>query len=112
MRADELTEELKKLAVPGKQLLAADHPKLSRAAIRHFGTWREALAAAGLPEAHLFWTTQRIVDELRKRNDKGKAVTTKGVLRDNRSLHDAVYRRFESWGDALATAKVRSVRRR
>jgi hypothetical protein len=111
MSADEVTEEIGRPATAGKQLLAADHPKLSRMALRHFGPWRKALSAAGVPEAHLFWTKQRIVDELRRRSDQGKELTTKAVLRANRSLFDAVYRHFESWG-ALAMAEVRRARRR
>jgi len=111
MAEAEVKAELKRLAASGEQLLAANHPKLSRAARLHFGSWRGALAAAGLPEAHRFWTRQRIVKELRERQRAGKALTTKGVLRDDRSLHDAIYRRFDSWNHALVTAKVKKKRR-
>lgn len=108
MREDELMAELERLATLGKPLLAKGHPKLRHAAVRHFGSWRGALVAAGLPEAHRFWTRQRIVDELRDRQQKGEALAAKSVLREKRSLYDAICRRFDSWDHALATAKIKN----
>jgi hypothetical protein len=75
---------------------------LIHAAMKHFGTWRKALAAAGIPVSICHkWTRERVLAKLRAGGSWRMPPQRDGVPA---ILAQAVYRFFPSWHDALAAA--------
>jgi len=89
--------------------------EISRAAIaavrpRLFGSWNEALLAAGLkPETvsrYLHWSREDILKCLAKRKRDGKAINSGAVQREVPGLYGAAVRMFKTWDEALRAAKI------
>lgn len=89
--------------------------EISRAAIaavrpRLFGSWNEALVAAGLePEKvsrYQHWSRQDILQCLAKRKRDGKAINSGTVQREVPGLYGAAVRMFKTWDEALRAAKI------
>ncbi len=92
--------------------------------IRLFGSWADALRAAGLdPDRYVGvrsttilkdssvkvnhsqrWSRDRIASELRRRVHEGKPINMARLKIKNRSLHSAIRRYFENWDAALVHA--------
>lgn len=90
----------------GLAMTIAANQTLARAANRRFGTWHEALRAAGVaPNARRIWTPQRVLEEIQAWHRRG-AFTKDNQLEDN-GLIIAARRRFGSWNHALVAAGVR-----
>ena len=76
-----------------------------------FGSWRRALIAAGLdPTQHRNksgerWDQQRVIACIRKRQHEGKSLKCADVYRDHRSLVNAAWHYFGSWGEAVRVAE-------
>jgi hypothetical protein len=94
MTAEEVTRQVQELATSGDRLFATDHPKLARAALRHFGTWKEALSAAGHADANLKWTKERVIEGIRSRQQQGKPVNSFQMMKQDKNLYAAGRRRF------------------
>ncbi len=63
----EVRRQLRELVKVGEPVLAKDHPELRCAAVRHFGSWRDALAAVGQKNpAATRWTKTNILAAIRK----------------------------------------------
>lgn len=105
LTAEEVLAELRRLIASSERVRADGHKSLARAAALHFGSWREALTAAGHPEAGLEWPRQRVIDAIRSRLAKGEPVNPAQVLRQDANLYAAARRRFGTWEAALASAK-------
>ncbi len=75
---------------------------LTSAAERQFGSWSNALRAAGMEPRLRRWTKQRVMDEIHRLHGEPQSVTT---YRRNH-LKTVVRRFFESWAEALADAGV------
>jgi len=86
-------------------------PSLRAAAVRHFGSWPAAVAAAG-PTQKLYrrWTKQRVLDAIRNWVQRGLPVA--GLCREDPGLYRAAGKHFGSWHDALTAAGIPSKRRR
>jgi transposase len=76
---------------------------LYAAAKMHFGTWKEALSAAGLRSVRQSWTRQRVLEELRHRLQQGQSLTQ---LATDDALKSAAWVYYGSWGRALSAAGV------
>ena len=98
--AKEVIEQVKTLAASKKRLFATDHPKLSHAALRHFGSWKKALEKAGVHDANLLWTKERVLKIIRDRRAKGQPVNSAQIMDLDRNLYAAGRRRFGSWAAA------------
>ena len=103
---------------------------LAQWGIRIFGSWAEALLAAGLdpdqyvyirsprlaarkgaqtegidpPPAKQRWSKDRVASELRRRVREGKAINMARLKIENRPLHSAVRRHFGGWATAVLHA--------
>jgi hypothetical protein len=102
----EVKRELRKLVKTGEPVLAKDHPELSRAAVRRFGSWWDALDAVGdkNPTATR-WTKANVLAAIRQDIEAGLPVTSNEMRRRNENLYAAGRRRFGSWAAAVKAAK-------
>ena len=89
------------------------NPKLHRAALKHFGTWRRAVRAAGIDPDHIHPysksrspTRQQILRALVKRKRQGRSLRWVDIRRENYAFAVATKNRFGSWGAALVAAGV------
>jgi len=83
---------------------------LVQAASKRFGSYDEALRAAGIDpdpirQRRRDWDRQQIIDAVRARHDKGLALNS-AAIKDDPSLHDAIRRHFDSHDEALRAAGV------
>lgn len=102
----EVRKKLRELVQAGEPVLAKGDPKLHRAAVRHFGSWRDALAAVGdKSPAATKWTRANVSAGIRKDIEAGLPVTSNLMRWRNENLYMAGRRRFGTWAAALKTAK-------
>ncbi len=85
-------------------------PQLAAAATKksHFGSWREALEAAGLDydsiRRYREWDDDRILEMVRAFHRDGKELNAKNMELEDITLITAARRRFDSWHKALTAA--------
>lgn len=85
-------------------------PQLAAAATKrkHFGSWREAVAAAGLDygliRRYREWDESTIKDRLRELHDQGIDLNAKSMEEYDITLITAARRRYDSWDKALTAA--------
>jgi hypothetical protein len=85
-------------------------PQLAAAATKrkHFGSWRNAIQAAGLKYSDIRryreWDEQAVIDRLRALHAEGKDLNAKSMEELDITLITAARRRFESWDKALTAA--------
>lgn len=85
-------------------------PALAAAAIRpnRFGSWREALAEAGLDydeiRRHRAWDDDQILAELRRLSNEGASLRVSDASVEHPSLVAAARRRFGGWYEAVIAA--------
>lgn len=78
---------------------------LCGAAKRHFGSWDNALLAAGLPPLGIIrWSAQRVIDELRTLFPQG--ITEEHYTGASPKLVKAAYVYFGGWRKALLAAQI------
>ncbi len=97
---------------------------LKTAAQEEFGSWENALRAAGLvPREHIGrrrsqcrdehkqqrWDRQRVLSAIRQRRVLGLPLDRNAVCRDNRALVNAARTYFGDWPSALQFAEVESI---
>ena len=79
-------------------------PLLFSAARRHFGSWHDALLAAGLQSTpRRKWSRAVLIEAIRARQRQG---TLSHVWKDDKSLFAAGVRWFGNWQNALAAAGI------
>lgn len=86
--------------------------KLYGAAERRFGTWQQALVAAGVKERYVplrVWTREKIIEAIRTRHRNG--LTLIGVERHDTPLYSAAQRHFGGWRKAVTVAGIEYPRR-
>lgn len=85
-------------------------PALAAAAVRpnRFGSWREALEAAGLNydeiRRYREWDETAVVREVREMHDAGEPVNSREVQENLPPLFHAARRRFDQWDRVLEAA--------
>ena len=85
-------------------------PQLAAAATKrkHFGSWREAVAAAGLDYGQIRryreWDEDTIKAKLRDLHDQGIDLNAKNIEDYDITLITAARRRYDSWDKALTAA--------
>ncbi|MGF1678067.1 MAG: homing endonuclease associated repeat-containing protein [Candidatus Methylacidiphilales bacterium] len=90
------------------------------AAIRpnHFGSWKAALSAAGLPPDEIYryrsWDEDTILSEIRKLKEQGADLSSKTMDETSNPLIATARRRFGNWGNAVEKAGIdySAIRRR
>jgi len=84
--------------------------KLASAAVKkkHFGSWREAVEAAGLDydaiRRYREWNDERVLNVVREYHASGKDLNAKNVAEDDMALITAARRRFDTWPRVLVEA--------
>ncbi len=73
---------------------------LYAAAGYYHGTWRQAVSAAGVPDAHRYrkWSKQRVVEAILARHQQGAALNA--TWREDRSLYRATVFETSAAGQA------------
>jgi len=112
---ERIVERIKELHTQGVDLswrnvsLNVD-PQLAAAATKksHFGSWREALEAAGLDydsiRRYREWDDERILRMVREFHERGTGLNAKNMEQEDITLITAARRRFDSWHQALIAA--------
>jgi len=112
---DRIVERIQELHTQGVDLswrnvcLNVD-PQLAAAATKksHFGSWREALDAAGLDydsiRRYREWDDERVLEMVREMHARGKGLNAKNMEQEDITLITAARRRFDSWHQALTAA--------
>ncbi len=113
-----VVERIRELKEAGKPLHVSaaerEYGGLVGAASVYFGSWRQAIRAAGLDYAKIKrqkdWSKPLIIAEMRRMNNQGLPMhTTIAVRREYRILHAAAVRYFGSWAAALRAARLEKV---
>lgn len=85
-----------------------EEPRLELAARMHFGSWREAVEAAGFrPTGLRSWTRERIIGELRTLDRRGAPLASSQVPI---ALKHAAIAYFGSWHSAIKSSGLQPIR--
>jgi len=93
-----------------RSMMLSEHAPMVYAAIRakHFGSWRNALTAAGLPSEDIYryrsWDDETIISEIRRLKSEGADLSSKKMDENSNPLIATARRRFGSWGAAVEKA--------
>lgn len=75
---------------------------LVKQALYAFGSWYDALDAAGLhPRRFRRWSERKVIDDIRRRGRAGESLRLSVVQREDRYLYGAARNRFGSWRGAV-----------
>ena len=97
----------------GKSLTSVwrDCPALYNAAKRRFGSWTDALSAAGLAHIHPQpWTRESVLQAIKTRHEQGLPLTR--IWHEDSQLYYTAKKRFGGWHKALRAAGLKSKLRR
>ncbi len=113
-RPDHIRRQLRRLCTTGYDLGANVNRSRDRAlydaAIRHFGSWREALTEAVINLTNVTRHKPKNLDRdamllwIRNRKDSGHSINFSEVCLENRDYALAIKREFRSWRKALEAA--------
>ena len=123
MTQEQVIEALKERSRKGlslKQYEASEQQYLKSGAYLHFGSWRKALAAAGLQETRqeegdaqrynpTYKNKTAVITALKTRARKGQPINSSGVQEDNCALRGAVYDYFGTWVEGIKAAGLLKV---
>jgi hypothetical protein len=112
---DRILERIQELNAEGQDLSwrhvsTQIDPQLAAAATKrkHFGSWRNAIQAAGLQYSDIRryreWDEQAVIDRLKALHEEGKDLNAKSMEELDITLITAARRRFDSWDKALTAA--------
>jgi hypothetical protein len=103
-----------------RSMMLSKYAPMVYAAIRpnHFGSWKDALSAAGLAPEEIYryrsWDDESILSEIRRLNEEGADLSSKKMDENSNPLIATARRRFGNWGAAVERAGIdyNAVRRR
>lgn len=103
-----------------RSMMLSKYAPMVYAAIRpnHFGSWKEALAAAGLAPEEIYryrsWDDEAILSEIKKLQEEGADLSSKKMDETANPLIATARRRFGNWGAAVERAGLdyEKIRRR
>ncbi len=112
LSSDETLRRIRRLAeAEGDGLRSRNHSLVASGAMRHFGGWEAALAAAGCkPRERFKWTPVTVIAAIQAEVANGLPVNSVAVARRYGALYLAGRRRFGTWAEALTAAGLDSVR--
>jgi len=82
---------------------------LDRAAVRHFGSWKAAVEAAGYETTRRSWCKESLIAAIQERHRKGLPI--RNMRRHYPALEASAVAYFGTWGKALQAAGFEPVRR-
>jgi hypothetical protein len=97
----ERLQRLTKDKVPEWKIRRID-PKVASAALRHFGSLRKAMLAAGFEAPKPGWSVEQVIEEIRTRSSNDEQASLRGF--GERQLAEAATRLFGSWAEAVEAA--------
>jgi len=114
---ERVRRQIRQLCLNGYSLMAVHNMRRDRrlyeSARQYFGTWRQALLAAGIDLKHARLSSkprrldkQEIIDTLRQRHQAGLSLAWNEVCLENRALASAARNAFRSWRRALVAAGI------
>lgn len=81
------------------------YPDIHAAAIRIFGSWRDAIEACGLNydeiRKYRQWSSEKILEEIKKLKKAKKPLNSVYIQNKHKPLYMATVKRFKSWGKAV-----------
>lgn len=95
-----------------RAMMLSQYNSMVYAAIRanHFGSWKKALEAAGLPANEIYryrsWDEKAILSEIQKLQDLGADLSSKAMDESANPLIATARRRFGNWGAAVERAGI------
>jgi hypothetical protein len=103
-----------------RSMMLSKYAPMVYAAIRpnHFGSWKDALTAAGLAPEEIYryrsWDDESILSEIRRLKDEGADLSSKKMDENANPLIATARRRFGNWGTAVERAGIdyNAIRRR
>lgn len=112
---DRIVNEIKNLYEAGEDLSwyvfsQGDHAALAAAAItrKHFGSWKKALAAAGLNEEEIsryrHWSRDDIIKRIKEMKRSGQSLSAQSVQKRDSKFYFAAIRQFQNWRTAAEKA--------
>jgi hypothetical protein len=112
---DRILERIRELHTQGEDLSwrhisTKIDPQLAAAATKrkHFGSWRNAIHAAGLQYGDIRryreWDEHAVIERVRELHAQGKNLNAKSMEELDITLITAARRRFDSWDKALTAA--------
>lgn len=114
---ERIRKQLRRLCTTGYDLGATVNRSRDRglydAALRHYGSWREALKAAGVNMANVTHRKPKHLDReamilwIRNRQAAGESLVYTDVCLENRAYALAIKREFGSWARAVQVALPR-----
>jgi hypothetical protein len=89
---------------------STNHPSIYAAAERIFGSWGNAISAAGLDynaiRKYKVWNKMRIVQTIRRMHKEGEKLSSQHAQNHFKSLYMASVHHFKSWGKAIQAAGI------
>ncbi len=109
---DDVVSHILQLEAQGQPLRGGHvdvcHAGLYGAAQRHFGSWRKALAAAGIDADTIYgrkrWTPDGVIEAIRQLDRQGVPLHYASAYRKGGGVNAAATKHFGSWDEALAAA--------
>jgi hypothetical protein len=103
-----------------RSMMLSKYAPMVYASIRpnHFGSWKDALTAAGLAPEEIYryrsWDDDSIISEIRRLKDEGADLSSKKMDETSNPLIATARRRFGNWGAAVERAGIdySAIRRR
>jgi DNA-binding XRE family transcriptional regulator len=108
----DVVRQIRALVATGDALYACDHRTLASAARRIFGSWNEAIVAAGseVPDRRT-WTRETVAEAIREGVKQGLPMNAVAVVERHEGLYKAGRGLFGSWAAAFDAATMRGTRR-
>ncbi|MCC6446178.1 MAG: hypothetical protein IT210_22340 [Armatimonadetes bacterium] len=120
---ERILEEIQYLNGLGKDLshsrVQTTNPKLTSAAIRYFGSWKNAVEAAGVDYDTIRehseeqraqkvskWSQERIVEEILSLRQTGEDLRASVIEKKYPALFSSASRYFGGWQEAIASARI------
>jgi len=83
-------------------------PDVHAAAVRIFGSWKDAIEASGLNydeiRKYQTWSSEKIIEEIKKLRKAKKPLNSIYIQNHHKPLYMATVKRFKSWGKAVHAA--------
>ncbi len=93
---------------------ATNYPSVHAAAVRIWGSWRDAIEACGLDYSTIrkyrVWSDKQVLEEIVELHKLHSPLSSKLVQTEHKPLYMAAIRRFGSWSETLRRAGLDSKR--
>lgn len=90
--------------------VARRYPALAYAGRKYWGSWQQAVEAAGLDYAQFrrrqSWSREKVVESIRELQARGEALNVSAVERSHAGLVAAACALFGAWGGAIEAAGI------